>query len=45
MVMPAAVITEGEILPVVTAADAVKGAPQGKWTYADYAAIPADGRR
>ncbi len=43
--MTAAAIIKDDVLPVVTAADAVKGAPQGKWTYADYAAIPADGRR
>ena len=43
--MTAAAIIKDDVLPVVTAADAVKGPEQGKWTYADYAAIPADGRR
>ena len=32
-------------LSVVTPADWVSGPPQGSWTYEDYAALPADGRR
>jgi len=38
-------ITTKEELSVVTPADWVPGPPQGSWTYEDYAALPADGRR
>ncbi len=38
-------ITTEEELSVVTPADWVPGPPQGSWTYEDYAALPADGRR
>lgn len=31
--------------PTVIRADWVPGPPQGQWTYADYAAIPEDGKR
>jgi len=31
--------------PTVVPADWVPGPPQGQWTYADYAAIPDDGKR
>lgn len=34
-----------DILPVVAPTDDVPGPPQGRWTYADYAALPDDGRR
>lgn len=34
-----------DTLPVVSPADEVRGPPQGRWTYADYAAIPEDGQR
>lgn len=34
-----------DTLPAVERADAVPGPSQGEWTYADYAAIPDDGRR
>ena len=34
-----------DLLPVVVPADDVPGPPQGQWTYADYAALPEDGRR
>ncbi len=34
-----------DALAVVERADAVPGPGQGEWTYADYAAIPDDGRR
>ena len=34
-----------DILPVVTVAAPLVGPPQGRWTYADYAALPADGNR
>jgi Uma2 family endonuclease len=37
--------TTSDALPMVTTADHVTGMPQGKWTYADYAALPDDGRR
>ena len=32
-------------LPLVTPAKGVSGPPQGQWTYGEYAALPADGRR
>jgi Uma2 family endonuclease len=38
-------LTTKEELSVVTPADWVPGPPQGSWTYEDYAALPADGRR
>ncbi len=38
-------MTTTERLPVVVPADWVPGPPQGQWTYADYAAIPEDGKR
>ncbi len=38
-------ITTKEELSVVIPADWVPGPPQGSWTYEDYAALPADGRR
>jgi Uma2 family endonuclease len=31
--------------PTVVTADWIPGPPQGQWTYADYAAIPNDGKR
>jgi Uma2 family endonuclease len=34
-----------DVLPVVTAAVPLVGPPQGRWTYADYAALPDDGNR
>jgi Uma2 family endonuclease len=34
-----------DTLPMVVRADWVPGAKQGHWTYAEYAAIPDDGRR
>jgi Uma2 family endonuclease len=34
-----------DILPVVTVAAPIVGPPQGRWTYADYAALPDDGNR
>lgn len=34
-----------DTVPMVVTADDVPGAPQGKWTYAAYAAIPDDGHR
>jgi Uma2 family endonuclease len=34
-----------DVLPVVMPADHVSGPRQGRWTYADYAAIPDDGNR
>ncbi|MCL6542841.1 MAG: Uma2 family endonuclease [Roseiflexus sp.] len=34
-----------DALPVVTAAAPLVGPPQGRWTYADYAALPDDGNR
>jgi Uma2 family endonuclease len=34
-----------DILPVVTVAAPLIGPPQGRWTYADYAALPDDGNR
>ncbi len=34
-----------DILPVVTVAAPLVGPPQGRWTYADYAALPDDGNR
>ncbi|MGQ9548597.1 MAG: Uma2 family endonuclease [Roseiflexus sp.] len=34
-----------DILPVVTVATPIAGPPQGRWTYADYAALPDDGNR
>ena len=37
-------MTTAERLPVVVRADWVPGPPQGQWTYADYAAIPDDGK-
>jgi Uma2 family endonuclease len=32
-------------LPVVAPAEGINGPPQGQWTYADYAALPDDGKR
>jgi Uma2 family endonuclease len=37
-------MTTAERLPTVVRADWVPGPPQGQWTYADYAAIPDDGK-
>ena len=37
--------TSIDVLPMVTRADSVPGPAQGCWTYADYAAIPDDGKR
>jgi Uma2 family endonuclease len=37
-------MTTTERLPVVVPANWVPGPPQGQWTYADYAAIPDDGK-
>ena len=34
-----------DVLPVAAPADHVAGPKPGHWTYADYAALPADGRR
>ena len=34
-----------ERLPVVTSTHTIPGPRQGSWTYKDYAALPADGRR
>lgn len=34
-----------DVLPTVAPASDVPGPPQGRWTYADYAALPDDGRR
>jgi Uma2 family endonuclease len=34
-----------DVLPVVTVAAPLIGPPQGRWTYADYAALPDDGNR
>jgi Uma2 family endonuclease len=34
-----------DVLSTVTPADQVPGPPQGRWTYADYAVLPDDGRR
>ncbi len=34
-----------ETVPMVRPADDVPGPPQGQWTYAEYAALPDDGRR
>ncbi|MCG8352416.1 MAG: Uma2 family endonuclease [Chloroflexales bacterium] len=34
-----------DMLPTVTPADQAPGPPQGRWTYADYAALPDDGQR
>jgi Uma2 family endonuclease len=34
-----------DVLPVVTVAAPLVGPPQGRWTYADYAALPDDGNR
>jgi Uma2 family endonuclease len=34
-----------DVLPTVIPADQAPGPPQGRWTYADYAALPDDGRR
>lgn len=34
-----------DVLEVVVRADHVPGPPQGRWTYDDYAALPADGKR
>jgi Uma2 family endonuclease len=34
-----------DILPVVTVAAPLVSPPQGRWTYADYAALPDDGNR
>lgn len=38
-------MTTTERLPAVVPANWVPGPPQGQWTYADYAAIPDDGKR
>ncbi len=38
-------MTTTEKLPMVTRADWVPGPKQGRWTYADYAALPEDGKR
>ncbi len=38
-------MTTGERLAVVVPADGVSGPKQGQWTYAEYAAIPEDGKR
>jgi Uma2 family endonuclease len=38
-------VIELETVPMVRPADEVPGPPQGQWTYADYAALPDDGRR
>ena len=32
-------------LPTVHPVDHLPGPPQGRWTYADYAALPDDGQR
>jgi Uma2 family endonuclease len=32
-------------IPMVTPANWISGPPQGQWTYADYAALPEDGKR
>lgn len=37
-------MTTTERLPVVVPANWVPGPPQGQWTYADYAALPDDGK-
>jgi Uma2 family endonuclease len=37
--------TDVDVLPTVVRADHVPGPPQGRWTYAEYAAIPDDGHR
>lgn len=37
--------TAPDILPVVVPVDDIDAPPQGQWTYADYAALAADGRR
>lgn len=34
-----------DVLPVTQPAENMPGPPQGQWTYADYAALPDDGRR
>ncbi len=34
-----------DVLPTVMPADQTPGPPQGRWTYADYAALPDDGQR
>jgi Uma2 family endonuclease len=38
-------VTTIDRMSVVVPADWVSGPPQGQWTYADYAAIPEDGKR
>jgi Uma2 family endonuclease len=38
-------MTTLDILPAVIPAVHVSGPPQGRWTYADYAALPDDGNR
>lgn len=38
-------MTTLDILPAVAPAAHVAGPPQGRWTYADYAALPDDGTR
>lgn len=38
-------MTAVEKLPLITLADGVPGPRQGEWTYQDYKAIPADGKR
>ena len=37
--------TSLQMVPMVVRADDVPGPPQGCWTYADYAALPDDGKR
>jgi Uma2 family endonuclease len=38
-------MTTLDVLPAVIPADHTPGPPQGRWTYADYAALPEDGKR
>lgn len=38
-------MTFADTLPTVVPAGHVPGPPQGRWTYADYARLPDDGRR
>lgn len=37
--------TASDMLTVTARADHVAGAPQGRWTYNEYAALPDDGNR
>ncbi|NWJ94346.1 MAG: Uma2 family endonuclease [Chloroflexi bacterium] len=39
------ILTTEDVVSVVVVARGVVGPPQGQWTYADYAAIPEDGKR